>query len=70
MAIVQNAKQMMQMLNASQNPQKALEQFASMNPNARKIMEIANQKGGMKNMFYNYCRDMGINPNDILSMLK
>ena len=62
---------MMGMLNASQNPQAMLNQMMSNNPQMKQVMDVINQYGGdPKQAFYSLAEKNGIDPNEILNMMK
>ena len=62
------AKQMMQAIRSSGNPQAMINQMVSQNP---QINQIINQYGGdPKTAFYKYAEANGVDPNDILNMMK
>ena len=62
------AKQMAQMLRTSSNPQAMANQIMSNNPQVRQIIQ---QYGGdPKTAFYKYAEANGIDPNEVLNMLK
>lgn len=71
MQMIQPAKQIMNMVRTAQNPQAMLQQIASNNPNMAKVMEVVQQYGGdsMK-AFQETAKQMGIDPNNIMNMLK
>lgn len=49
------------------NPQQSLEN----NPNYQNAVNYVNQHGGdPKTAFYNACAERGVNPNDILSIIR
>lgn len=61
-------KQISQMIRSSGNPQAMLNQMVSQNP---QINQIINQYGGdPKTAFYKYAEANGVDPNEILSMMK
>lgn len=62
---------MIGMVKAAQNPQAMLNQLMMSNQNMKQVMDIVNQYGGdsMK-AFYAVAEQNGINPQDILDMLK
>lgn len=68
---IQPAKQMMGMIRSAQNPQAMLNQLASTNPTMAKVMNTVNQYGGdpMKAL-QGTAEQMGIDPNEIMNMLK
>lgn len=64
-------KQMMGMVNSAQNPQAMLSQLMGNNPQMKQVMDIVNQCGGdPKTAFYKLAEQKGINPQDVLDMLK
>lgn len=64
-------KQMMGMLSSSGNPQAMLSQIAASNPNMKQVMDIVNQYGGDANKaFYAIAEQRGIDPREIMDMLK
>ena len=64
-------KQMMGMVNSSGNPQMMLNQMLTGNPQFKQVMDLINQSGGdPKKAFYALAEQRGVDPNDILSMLK
>ena len=68
MSRIGQAKQMAQMFRTTSNPQALLTQIMQNNP---KITQIINQYGGdPKTAFYKYAEANGINPDDVLSMLR
>ncbi len=64
-------KSMMQMLKSAGNPQMMLQQMMSQNPQLQNVMQYVNANGGnAKEAFYKLAKEKGVNPNDILQMLK
>ena len=62
------AKQMAQMLRTSSNPQAMANQVMNNNPQIRQIIQ---QYGGdPKTAFYKYAEANGIDPNEVINMLK
>lgn len=69
--MTQKVKQMMGMLQGSQNPQAMLNQMVMSNPNLKQVMDIINQNGGdPQKAFYALAEQKGVNPQDVLDMLK
>ena len=65
---INQARQMAQMFKATNNPNALVNQMLNNNPQVRQII---NQYGGdPKTAFYKYAEANGINPDDVLSMLK
>ena len=64
-------KQMMNIVKSAQNPQAMLNQMMMNNPNMKQVMDIVNQYGGSpEKAFYAVAEQKGINPQDILDMMK
>lgn len=63
-------KQMVNMVKAAKNPQAMLNQMIQNNPNYRQITDIINQYGDPKKAFYALAQQNGIDPDEILSMLR
>lgn len=71
MAQIQPIKQAMAMVKTASNPQAAMEQMLSNNPNYQQINKLIQDNGGdAQKAFYSMAEQMGINPDDVLSMLK
>ena len=66
--MLSQAKQMMQTIRSSGNPQAVLNQMVAKNPQVNQIIQ---QYGGdPKTAFYRYAEANGVNPDDILQMMK
>ena len=64
-------KQMMQMVKGASDPKAALNMMAMNNPQMKQVMEIVDQYGGDSMAAFRATADqMGINPDEILGMLK
>ena len=64
-------KQMMDSVRFAQNPQALLNQMAQNNPQLKNAMDIARQYGNdPQRAFYELARQKGVNPDDVLKMLK
>ena len=64
-------KRMMNFVRYSQNPRMALESMIQSNPQIQNVMDIVRQNGGdAKTAFYNLAKQKGVDPNDILNMLR
>ena len=68
MPALAQARQMVQTIRSSSNPEAMISQMAANNPQLRSI--IQNYGGDAKTAFYKYAEANGINPNDILSLIK
>jgi hypothetical protein len=69
--MLQNIKKMMFMVKASQDPHAAISQLMENNPQMKQVMELVNASGGdpMK-AFYAAAEERGVDPQEILNMLK
>ena len=71
MQIVKPIKNTMNLLKNSGNPQALFSQMISQNPQMKQVMDYVNQNGGnAKDAFYKMANEKGVNPDDILNMLK
>lgn len=62
-------KNMMTMLNGAQNPQAALNMIAQQNPQMAQVMQLV-QGRNPQEVFYEMCKQKGVNPDDILNQLR
>ena len=68
--VIGPVRQMMQTVKMAQNPTLALQQMASQNPQIQQAMQMIQQSGGdPKTAFENLCKEQGLDPQQILSML-
>ena len=66
-----NVRQMVNMVKSARNPQAMLNQIMQSNPNYRQVTDLINQNGGdPKKAFYALAQQQGIDPNEILDMLR
>ena len=64
-------KNMMQMIRSSGNPQAMMQQMMSNNPQYQQAMQLVQQAGGdPKQAFYQMANQMGVNPDEIIGMLR
>ena len=64
-------KQMMNMVRSAGNPQAMLQSMVQNNPQMKQVMDIVNQSGGdPKAAFYKMAEEKGVNPDQVLSMLR
>ena len=64
-------KSMMNMVKSAGNPQAMLQTLIQNNPQMRQVMTLINQSGGdPKAAFYKLAQEKGIDPQQILDMLK
>ena len=69
--MIGQVKQMMGMLKTAQNPQAMLNQMMMNNPKLKEVMDLVNQYGGdPEKAFYSLAEQKGINPQEVLDMLK
>lgn len=68
---LQPIKNMMNMLRGAGNPSMMLQQMMSQNPQMKQVMNYVNENGGnAKQAFYKLAEQKGVNPDEILNMLK
>ena len=68
---MQQVKNMMHQVQAAANPQLALNQLLMSNPQLAQAFSLIRSMGGNpQNTFYNYAKQIGINPEDVLNSLK
>lgn len=64
-------KNMMNIVKSAGNPQAMLSQMMQSNPQIKQAMNIVSQYGGdPKQAFYALAQQKGVNPDEILNMLK
>lgn len=64
-------KEMVNLIKSSKNPQAMMQSMINQNPQMKQVMEMVNQNGGNpKDAFYALAKEKGVNPDDILNMLK
>lgn len=64
-------QKIIQMAKSGNNPQQLLNSLAGQNPQLNQVMQLVNSgKITPKQLFMNMANQQGINPNDIISMLK
>lgn len=68
---LQRTKDLLYQIKNSGNPQGMLNMLMQQNPQIRNVMQIVQENGGdPKKAFYSTAEKMGVNPNEIISMLK
>ena len=68
---LQPIKNMMNMLRGAGNSSMMLQQMTAQNPQMRQVMDLVQQNGGnAKQAFYKLAEQKGVNPDEILNMLK
>lgn len=69
--MMQSVKQMIGMVSAAQNPQAMMSNLMSSNPQMKQVMDVIQQYGGdPKTAFYKLAEQKGVDPQEILDMLK
>lgn len=64
-------KQMMNFVKAAKNPQTALMGMAQNNPQMKEAVDLIQKSGGdPKKAFYALAQERGVDPNEILNMMK
>lgn len=64
-------RNMMQMIRSAGNPQAMMQQLMQNNPQYKQVIDLVNQAGGdPKTAFYNMAQQMGVNPDEIIGMLR
>lgn len=64
-------KQMANMFKNAKNPQMLIQNMMMQNPQMKQVMDFINQNGGnAKSAFYKLADQRGVDPNEILNMLK
>lgn len=64
-------KQMMNLVKSAQNPQAMLNQIIQNNPQMKQVIDLVNQSGGdPKTAFYQMAKAKGVDPEQILAMLR
>lgn len=62
---------MVNLIKSSKNPQAMIQSMMTQNPQMKQVMDLVNQNGGNpKDAFYALAKEKGVNPDDILNMLK
>lgn len=69
MQIIASAKRMMGALNAVKDPQTAIQTVAGQNPMLGGVMRLIGGRDPQA-VFYEECRKKGVDPDEILSLLK
>ena len=68
---LQKVKEIMATIKNANNPQAMFNQMMGNNPQMKQVMDYVNQNGGnAEKAFYSYAQQQGINPNEIINMLK
>lgn len=69
--MIAKVKQMVGMMNGSQNPSAMLNNMMANNPQFAQVMNIVKENGGdPKTAFYSMADKMGVDPQEVLNMFK
>jgi len=64
-------KNLLNSVRAAGNPQAMIDQLATQNPLLKQAQNYITQNGGdARAAFYNLAQQIGVNPNDIINMLR
>lgn len=64
-------KNMMSMVSGAQNPNMMISQLMNSNPQMKQVMDLINSAGGdPKRAFYELAQQKGVDPQEILDMMK
>ena len=67
----ESIRNLMNAVKTAQNPEAMLNLLAQKNPQLREALELAKNSGGSpKEAFYKRAEELGVDPDDILNMLK
>lgn len=70
-APMQQIKNMMNAVRSASNPQAMLSQMMQSNPQMQQVMQLVSQSGGdAQRAFYTLAQQRGVDPNEILNMLR
>lgn len=70
-APMNSIKQMMDMVKTASDPNAAMQALINQNPQMRQVMQVIQQNGGdPKAAFYSVAKQRGIDPEQVLSMLR
>ncbi len=69
-ARINQARDMVNMFKNSNNPMALFQQMAAKNPQMQPIANMLNQGANPNQIFDNVCRQRGINPQDIMNLIK
>lgn len=67
--MVSKIKEMMGVVQAAQNPMQAISQMSEQDPRMKEVMDMVKGKNP-EQVFYDKCKEMGVNPDVILGMLR
>jgi hypothetical protein len=66
-----NLNNLVNLMKGAKNPQALIQQIATQNPQMRTILNMVQNNGrNPKDLFYDIAKQKGVNPDDILNLLK
>ena len=68
LSLPSNIRQMIKMVKSAQNPQAMVQQMINENPQLKSAIQMSN--GDAEQAFKSMCRQMNVNPDEIMNMLK
>lgn len=68
LSLPSNIRQMIQMLKGASNPQAMAQQMLQQNPQLKSMIQMAN--GNPEQAFKNLAKQMNVNPDEIMNMLR
>ena len=64
-------KQAINFIRSASNPQAAMQNMANSNPQMKQVMDFVQKSGGdPRKAFYSLAKEKGVDPDEILNMLK
>jgi hypothetical protein len=64
-------RNLMNIVKNASNPQAMIQSMVQNNPQMKQVMDFVNQSGGNpREAFYKMAKEKGVNPDEILAMLK
>lgn len=65
-----NVQKLINTIKSAKNPEVMLNSLAKSNPNVQYVLNLANQYKNPKEAFYSFAKEKGVDPNEIINMLK
>ena len=66
----QRVKQILGVIRTANNPQAMIQNIIAQNPKIKEVQSVINQYGNLKDAFYGRARELGVNPDEFLSLLQ
>lgn len=67
---INDARALMNVMRSARDPQQFLKQYARTNSSVREVMDMVDRCGDPKSAFYQMASAKGIDPEQILSMIR